>query len=58
MAAPGRPGPGFPPEDSIGLRYDLADIYLQQGHTGLAAEEFKAVHEMDPEDRDVAARLA
>ncbi len=50
--------PGFPPEDSIGLRYDLADIYLQQGHTGLAAEEFKAVHEMDPEYRDVAARLA
>jgi tetratricopeptide (TPR) repeat protein len=50
--------PGFPPEDSIGLRYDLADIYLQQGHTHLAAEEFKAVYEMDPDYRDVAARLA
>jgi tetratricopeptide (TPR) repeat protein len=50
--------PGFPPEDGIGLRYDLADIYLQQGHTGLAAEEFKTVYEMDPEYRDVAARLA
>ena len=50
--------PGFPPEDSIGLRYDLAEIYLQQGHTSMAAEEFKAVSEMDPDYRDVAARLA
>ena len=50
--------PGFPPEDSIGLRYDLAEIYLQQGHTGMAAEEFKAVYEMDSDYRDVAARLA
>ncbi|WLT31975.1 tetratricopeptide repeat protein [Geothrix sp. PMB-07] len=50
--------PGFPPEDSIGLRYDLAEIYLQQGKTAMAAEEFKAVHEMDPDYRDVAARLA
>ncbi len=50
--------PGFPPEDSIGLRYDLAEIYLQQGHTSMAAEEFKAVYEMDPDYRDVAARLA
>ncbi len=50
--------PGFPPEDSIGLRYDLAEIFLQQGHTGMASEEFKAVFEMDPDYRDVAARLA
>lgn len=50
--------PGFPPEDSIGLRYDLAEIYLQQGQTALAAKEFKAVHDMDPDYRDVAARLA
>jgi tetratricopeptide (TPR) repeat protein len=50
--------PGFPPEDSIGLRYDLAEIYLQQGHTSMAAEEFKAVYDMDPDYRDVAARLA
>ncbi|MDP1831587.1 MAG: tetratricopeptide repeat protein [Geothrix sp.] len=50
--------PGFPPEDSVGLRYDLAEIYLQQGHTAMAAEEFKAVHDMDPDYRDVAARLA
>lgn len=50
--------PGFPPEDGIGLRYDLAEIYLQQGHTGMAAEEFKAVSNMDPDYRDVAARLA
>jgi len=50
--------PGFPPEDSIGLRYDLAEIYLQQGHLAMATEEFKAVQEMDPDYRDVAARLA
>lgn len=50
--------PGFPPEDSIGLRYDLAEIFLQQGQPALAAAEFKAVHTMDPDYRDVAARLA
>jgi len=50
--------PGFPPEDSIGLRYDLAEIYLQQGKTAQAAEEFRAVHAMDPDYRDVSARLA
>jgi tetratricopeptide (TPR) repeat protein len=50
--------PGFPPEDSIGLRYDLAEIYLQQGQTTGAASEFRVVHDMDPDYRDVAARLA
>ena len=50
--------PGFPPEDSIGLRYDLAEIYLQQGQTAQAAEEFKIVSHQDPDYRDVAARLA
>jgi tetratricopeptide (TPR) repeat protein len=50
--------PGFPPEDSIGLRYDLAEIYLQQGETTQAAEEFRTVYAMDPDYRDVAARLA
>ncbi|WP_306590558.1 tetratricopeptide repeat protein [Geothrix sp. 21YS21S-4] len=56
--AQGIEAPGFPPEDSIGLRYDLAEIYLQQGHAALAAAEFKTVHGMDPDYRDVAARLA
>ncbi len=50
--------PGFPPEDSVGLRYDLGEIYLLQGHRDLALEEFRAVHEMDPDYRDVAARLS
>ena len=50
--------PGFPPEDSIGLRYDLAEVYLQQGHGDLATEAFQAVHDLDPDYRDVAARLA
>jgi tetratricopeptide (TPR) repeat protein len=50
--------PGFPPDDSIGLRYDLAEIYLQQGKTGDASREFKLVYDMDSDYRDVAARLA
>jgi tetratricopeptide (TPR) repeat protein len=50
--------PGFPPEDAIGLRYDLAEILLQQGQTAAAGEEFKRVYDMDPDYRDVAARLA
>ncbi len=50
--------PGFPPEDSIGLRYDLAEIYLQQGHPDMAAQEFRVVNNLDPDYRDVAARLA
>jgi tetratricopeptide (TPR) repeat protein len=50
--------PGFPPDDSIGLRYDLAEIYLQQGKTSDAGREFKIVYDMDSDYRDVAARLA
>jgi len=50
--------PGFPPEDSIGLQYDLAEILLQQGHTATATETFRRVYYMDPDYRDVAARLA
>jgi tetratricopeptide (TPR) repeat protein len=50
--------PGFPPEDSIGLRYDLAEFYLQMGHNAMATDEFRKVHEIDPEYRDVEARLS
>ena len=49
--------PGFPPEDSVGLRYDLAELYLQQGHTAMAQEEFRRVYDMDPDYRDVATRV-
>ncbi|HJW08589.1 MAG TPA: tetratricopeptide repeat protein [Holophagaceae bacterium] len=49
--------PGFPPEDSIGLRYDLAELYQQMGHTAMAQEEFRRVHELDPDYRDVASRV-
>lgn len=49
--------PGFPPEDSIGLRYDLGEILLLQGNREEALEQFREVYEMDPEYREVAARL-
>ncbi len=49
--------PGFPPEDSIGLRYDLGEMYLQTGDRSAALQEFRAVHDLDPEYRDVAAKL-
>jgi tetratricopeptide (TPR) repeat protein len=50
--------PGWPPEDSIGLRYDLGEILEQQGRREEALEQFRLVHEIDPEYREVAARLA
>ena len=49
--------PGFPPEDSIGLRYDLGEMYLQMGDRSAALQEFRAVHDLDPEYRDVAAKV-
>lgn len=50
--------PGFPPEDSIGLRYDLGDLLLQQGRADEAMAHFRVVAEFDPDYRDVAKRLA
>ena len=49
--------PGFPPEDSIGLRYDLGELFLSMGRHDEAKIEFNAVHDMDPDYREVAARL-
>ena len=49
--------PGFPPEDSIGLRYDLGELFLSMGRPEEAKVEFVAVHDMDPDYREVAARL-
>ncbi len=49
--------PGFPPEDSIGLRYDLGELFASMGRKEEAMIEFKAVHDMDPEYREVATRL-
>lgn len=50
--------PGFPPEDSIGLRYDLGELLLQQGRADEAMAHFRVVSEFDPGYRDVAKRLA
>ncbi len=49
--------PGFPPEDSIGLRYDLGDTLVQLGRLDEAREHFQIVFDMDPEYRDVAKKL-
>jgi len=49
--------PGFPPEDSIGLRYDLGEILLQQGRSNEASEQFQRVYDMDPGYREVASRV-
>ncbi|MDE3244701.1 MAG: tetratricopeptide repeat protein [Acidobacteriota bacterium] len=49
--------PGFPPEDSIGLRYDLGELFLSMGRADEARTEFQAVHDLDPDYRDVTARL-
>lgn len=49
--------PGFPPEDSIGLRYDLGELYLQMGRQNDARTLFQSVHSLDPEYREVAQRL-
>jgi tetratricopeptide (TPR) repeat protein len=49
--------PGFPPEDAIGLRYDLGDILVQQGRRDEALEQFQLVSEIDPDYREVAQKL-
>jgi tetratricopeptide (TPR) repeat protein len=46
--------PGFPPEDAIGLRYDLGQLLLAEGRPEEAREQFLRVHEQDPEYREVA----
>ncbi len=50
--------PGWPPEDTIGLRYDLGEILEQQGRKDEALEQFRLVYDINPEYREVAAKLA
>ena len=49
--------PGFPPEDAMGLRYDLGNLYLLQGRQPEAQEQFQIVHEQDPDYREVSQLL-
>ncbi len=49
--------PGFPPEDSIGLRYDLGEMLQGLGRSDEAMAEFKVVAEIDPEYREIASKL-
>jgi tetratricopeptide (TPR) repeat protein len=46
--------PGFPPEDGIGLRYDLGNLLRAQDRQDEAREEFRRVFDQDPDYRDVA----
>jgi tetratricopeptide (TPR) repeat protein len=48
--------PGFPPEDSIGLHYDLGELYLQMDRKNEARAQFKIVYDLDPDYREVAQR--
>jgi len=50
--------PGFPPEDSIGLRYDLGEMLTQLGRQDEAQSNFQIVYDMDSEYREVAQKLA
>ena len=49
--------PGFPPEDSMGLRYDLGLMLREQGLAGQAREQFQLVADLEPDYRDVAQLL-
>lgn len=49
--------PGFPPEDSIGLHYDLADILVLMGRQAAAQQHYSIVYNMDPEYREIAAKV-
>jgi tetratricopeptide (TPR) repeat protein len=49
--------PGFPPEDGIGLRYDLGQLLAGQGREAEAREQFQRVFDLDPDYREVARLL-
>jgi len=49
--------PGFPPEDAIGLRYDLGNLLLLLGRQAEARAQFQMVHDLDPEYREVTQLL-
>jgi tetratricopeptide (TPR) repeat protein len=50
--------PGFPPEDSIGLRYDLGEILHTMGRAEEAQAEYRRVSDLDPDYREVGRKLA
>jgi len=49
--------PGFPPEDAIGLHYDLGNLYRVQDRPAEAHKEFERVFQLNPDYREVARLL-
>jgi tetratricopeptide (TPR) repeat protein len=49
--------PGFPPEDAIGLRYDLGTLLRAQDRQEEAMEQFRQVFAQNPDYREVAKLL-
>jgi len=49
--------PGFPPEDAIGLRYDLGALLQDMDRPEEAREQFQRVYDQDPEYGGVAKFL-
>jgi tetratricopeptide (TPR) repeat protein len=50
--------PGFPPEDAIGLRYDLGNLFKAMDRPEEAREQYQLVYDMDPDYGGVAKLLA
>ena len=49
--------PELPPEQQLGLRYDLGRAYAESGDVARARASFEAVLELEPDFGDVAERL-
>jgi tetratricopeptide (TPR) repeat protein len=49
--------PGLGEHESLGLRYDVAEVYREQGEYGKAIQMYTEVYGMDSTYRDVAAKI-
>jgi hypothetical protein len=49
--------PGVGEHESLGLRYDVAEVFREQGEYGKAIQMYTEVYGMDSTYRDVAAKI-